>query len=101
MVTQFLSIINAKKSVRPFSLIISIPFLRLVLEIHSPNLMDAGLYFLHSFVDAYFVQSAQVKNPFSTQHGFTKHFLYPTAHFGELPLQPSHLPDVYVGQAPQ
>jgi hypothetical protein len=56
---------------------------------------------LHSFVDAYIVQSAQVKNPFSTQQGFTLHFLYKAADFAEITLQPSHFPDVNAGQALQ
>ncbi|MCL2041093.1 MAG: hypothetical protein FWG84_03515, partial [Bacteroidales bacterium] len=59
------------------------------------------LYFLHSFVDLHFVQLAQVKKSFSTQHCFTGQFFTPTAHFGELLLQPSHFPEVYAGQALQ
>jgi hypothetical protein len=42
-------------------LIISIPLLRLVLEIHSPNLMERGLCFLQFCVVTNFVQSVQVK----------------------------------------
>jgi hypothetical protein len=63
--------------------------------------MDKGLHFLHSLVVANLVQSAQVKNPFSIQHCLTWQFVIPTAHFGELPLQPSHLPDKSVGHAAQ
>jgi len=101
IVTQFFSVIYDRNSVNPFSRIISIAFPRLVLETHSPNRMNKGLYSLQLFVAANFVQSAQVKNPFSAQHCFTLQFFIPTAHLGELPLQPSHFPDKYVGQAPQ
>jgi len=100
-VTQFFSAIYDRKSVNPFSRIISIALPRLVLEIHSPNRMNRGLYSLQLFVVENLVQSAQVKNPFSTQHCFTLQSFTPTAHFGELPLQPSHLPDKKGGQAPQ
>jgi len=98
---QFLSAINVKKSARPFALIISIALLRSLLSTHAAILSNRGLYFLHSFVEAYIVQSAQVKNSFSTQHGFTLHCLYTTADFAELPLQPSHLPDINELHAPQ
>jgi hypothetical protein len=88
-------------SANPLILIISIALLRLVLSTHEAILSNNGLYFLHSFVEAYIVQSAQVKKPFSIQHGFTLHALYRTADFSDFALQLSHSPDVKEGQAPQ
>jgi hypothetical protein len=93
--------INAENSARPFALIISIALLRSLPSSLEAILSNKGLYFLHSFTEVHSVQSAQVKNPFPAQHDFTGHFLYLTADFAELLLQPSHLPDVNEGQAPQ